>query len=238
MPGTPPALSHYVDLTPARVPKRRAALTATIRPPADNDLERIRRANQHLMSLVTDILNFARLDAGQIEFRLADVEFGSVVADLEPLLGPQLAAKGITFDHDACAPDTPDEPHLVRADPEKLRQILLNLLTNAVKFNKAGGRVTVHTRVDRDGSFIIAVADTGIGISADARLRIFAPFQQADPTVSRRFEGTGLGLWICKALIEMHQGSIEVESEEQMGTTVTTRWPARRIMTNVATAAD
>ncbi|MGZ8469728.1 MAG: PAS domain-containing protein, partial [Gemmatirosa sp.] len=99
-----------------------------------HDLERVRRANQHLMGLITDILNFARLDAGQVEFHIERLPLAPLVADLEVLVGRQIAAKALRYEHDSCAPDTPDRPHMVRADPEKLRQVLLNLLTNAVKF--------------------------------------------------------------------------------------------------------
>jgi len=118
----------------------------------------------------------------------------------------------------------------LRADQRALKQIVLNLLTNAVKFNLPGGRVTVTTQKDANGGYAIVVADTGIGISAADQERIFLPFQQADPTVSRKFEGTGLGLWISKALVELHEGSLAIDSEEGVGTTVTARLPASRVI--------
>lgn len=100
-----------------------------------------------------------------------DFDLAATIADLEPLLGPQFAAKGIRFDHDACAADTPDRPH---ADPEKLRQILLNLLTNAVKFTDAGGLIMVRCETDKDGGVVrIRVRDTGRGIPTDQLEKIF-----------------------------------------------------------------
>jgi len=187
------------------------------------DLDRVRRANQHLTGLVTDILNFARLEAGQVEFHLADVELATVVGDLEPLLGPQLAAKALTFDHDACAADTPDEPHAVRADPEKLRQILLNLLTNAIKFTAPGGRIALACETDAaDGVVRLRVSDTGRGIPADRLEQIFEPFVQVDRhSVTASQQGVGLGLAISRDLARGMGGDVTVESAEERGATFT-----------------
>ena len=191
------------------------------------DLERIRLANQHLMSLVTDILNFTRVDAGQIEFRPADVELASVVGDLESLLGPQMRAKEITFSHDGCAADTPDRPHLVRADPEKLRQILLNLLGNAVKFTDTGGRIAIVCSTDEDARAIsVRVRDTGRGIPADQLERIFEPFVQVDRHRTHESQqGVGLGLAISRELARRMGGELTAESEVGAGSTFTLTLP-------------
>jgi len=196
-------------------------------------LENIYTSGTHLLELINDILDVSKVEAGHYELHEETFDPIEVIAGCVTLVEVKAAEHRVTIE---CVHDS-KRVHL-HADQRALKQVTLNLLTNAVKFNKSGGRVTVHSRIERDGTYIIAVGDTGIGISAEARLRIFAPFQQADPTLSRRFEGTGLGLWICKALVEMHGGTIEVESEEQVGTTVTTRWPARRVMANVSNAAD
>jgi signal transduction histidine kinase len=186
-------------------------------------MKRIDRASQYLMGLVTDVLNFARIDAGQVEFHLADVELASVVSDVEPLIKPQLAAKGLSFDHDACAPDTPDQPHRVRADGEKLRQILLNLLTNAVKFTDAGGRVALACEADRTSGVVrVRVSDTGRGIPAEQLERIFEPFVQVDRhRVHDSQQGVGLGLAISRDLARGMGGDLTVESEEGRGSTFT-----------------
>jgi signal transduction histidine kinase len=214
------AIGGYTDL-----------LTLGLRGPLTDaqrqDLERVRLANQHLMSLVTDILNFARVDAGQIEFRPADVELASVVGELESLIGPQLTAKRIAFDHDACASDTPDRPHVVRADPEKLRQILLNLLSNAVKFTDAGGRVAIACEID-PGADVgrVRVRDTGRGIPPDQLERIFEPFVQVDRhrTLSSQ-QGVGLGLAISRELARGMGGDLTVESTPGQGSTFTLTLP-------------
>jgi len=191
------------------------------------DLERIRRANQHLMALVTDILNFARLDAGQLEYRLADVELATVVADVESLIGPQLVTKGVAFDHDGCAPDTPDQPHGVRADPEKLRQVLLNLMNNAVKFTERGGRVALACETDAAGGVVhVRVADTGRGIPADQLERIFEPFVQVDRhRTPESQQGVGLGLAISRELARGMGGDLTVESTPGVGSTFTLTLP-------------
>ena len=175
------------------------------------------------MGLVTDVLNFARLDAGQLEFHLADLEVGSVVADLETLVRPQIDAKGLRFDHDACAPDTPDQPHLVRADPEKIRQILLNLLTNAVKFTERGGRVSLACETDAAAGVVrIRVTDTGRGIPADQLERIFEPFVQIDRHRTHESQqGVGLGLSISRDLARGMKGDLTMTSEEGRGSTFT-----------------
>ena len=214
------AIGGYTDLLTLGL---RGPLTDAQR----HDLERVRLASQHLMSLVTDILNFARVDAGQVEFRPDDVEVASVVGDLESLIGPQLVAKGIAFDHDACAPDTPDRPHVVRADPEKLRQILLNLLSNAVKFTEGGGRVAIACETDRAADVIrLRVRDTGRGIPADQLERIFEPFVQVDRHRTHESQqGVGLGLAISRELARGMGGELTVESTPGVGSTFTLTLP-------------
>jgi signal transduction histidine kinase len=146
-----------------------------------------------------------------------------VVADLESLVGPQLAAKGLTFDHDGCAPDTPDQPHVVRADPEKVRQILLNLMTNAVKFTDRGGRVSLACETDGVAGVVrIRVTDTGRGIATCQLERIFEPFVQVDRHRTHESQqGVGLGLAISRDLARGMGGELTVESEEGRGSTFT-----------------
>jgi signal transduction histidine kinase len=190
------------------------------------DLERLRRANQHMARLVTDVLNFARLDAGQVEYRVEAVELGPLVADLETLVGPQLAAKRLAFDHDGCAPDTP-AAHTLRADAEKVRQILLNLLSNAVKFTDAGGRVALACATDPAGGVVrLRVTDTGRGIPADQRERVFQPFVQVDRHRTHESQqGVGLGLAISRDLARGMGGDLTLESEPGVGSTFTLTLP-------------
>jgi PAS domain S-box-containing protein len=196
-------------------------------------LENIHASGSHLLELINDILDVSKVEAGRYELHEEVVNPLDIISTCVALVEIRAQARQVAIDcvHGA-------NRVTLRADDRALKQVVLNLLTNAVKFNRTGGRVVVQTRLDPDGTYAIAIADTGIGISATARERIFTPFQQADPTVSRRFEGTGLGLWISKALVELHGGQIEIESEENVGTTVTARLPAARVLGNVANAAD
>ena len=215
------AIAGYADLLTLGL---RGPLTEAQR----QDLERLRRANQHLTGLVTDVLNFARLDAGRVEYRTEDVELGPLIADLETLIGPQIADKALAFDRDGCAPDTPDRPHVVRADAEKVRQVLLNLLSNAVKFTDAGGRVALACEADADaGAIRLRVSDTGRGIPADQLERIFEPFVQVDRhRTPDSQQGVGLGLAISRDLARGMGGELGAESTPGVGSTFTLTLPA------------
>ncbi len=210
------AIQGYAELLTLGL---RGPLTA----PQQQDLERIRRANQHLMALVNDVLNFARLDAGQIEFRLGDVELAPLVADLEPLVAPQLAAKGLAFTHDAGAPDASGRSPVVHADPEKLRQVLLNLLTNAIKFTSPGGHVALTCERDPDARVMrIRVRDSGRGIPEDQLERIFEPFVQVDRHRTHESQqGVGLGLAISRDLARGMGGDLTAQSVVGEGSTFT-----------------
>ena len=190
------------------------------------DLARIRRANQHLTGLVTDILNFAKLEAGQVEYQLAPVALAPVVADVEALVAPQLAAKGLAFYHDSCTAggdDGPGAPPAVRADAEKLRQVLLNLLTNAVKFTDRGGRVALRCEPDAAAGVVrLRVVDTGRGIPADRLEAVFEPFVQVDRhRTPESQQGVGLGLAISRDLARGMGGELTVESAVGEGSTFT-----------------
>ncbi len=215
------AISGYTDLLALEL---RGPLTELQRV----DLERIRRASQHLMGLVTDVLNFARLDAGKVEFHLADVELAAVVKDIEPLVMPQLTAKQLTFDQDHCLSDGWGRPRQVRADGEKLRQILLNLLTNAVKFTDAGGSVAINCDSDAPaGTVRMRVSDSGRGIPADQLERIFEPFVQVDRHRTHESQqGVGLGLSISRDLARAMGGDLVAESDLETGSTFILTLPA------------
>jgi PAS domain S-box-containing protein len=192
------------------------------------DLDRLRRANQHMTGLVEAVLNFARLDAGQVEYHLDAVPLGPVLADLEALVSPQLAGRRLAYEHDACGPDTLDRAHVVRADAEKVRQILLNLLTNAVKFTDVGGRVSLACETDAAAGVIrVRVTDTGRGIAADQLDRVFEPFVQVDRQHTHASQqGVGLGLAISRELARGMGGDLTAESTLGAGSTFTLTLPA------------
>ncbi len=192
------------------------------------DLDRLRRANQHMTGLVDAVLNFARLDAGRVEYHLEAVRLAPLVQDLKALVGPQLAAKGLAYDHDGCGPETPEQPHVVSADAEKVRQILLNLLTNAIKFTDPGGRVALGCESDVVAGVVrVLVTDTGRGIATDQLERVFEPFVQLDRQRTHTSQqGVGLGLAISRELARGMGGDLTAESTPGAGSTFTLTLPA------------
>jgi signal transduction histidine kinase len=124
----------------------------------------------------------------------------------------------------------PDGLPMLRADDRKVKQILLNLLSNAIKFTEAGGRVELRSSYRAGEGHVFRITDTGIGIAKKDISRALTPFRQIDDPLNRKYEGTGLGLPLAKSLVEMHGGSLELESEPGVGTTVTVRFPAERVI--------
>ena len=181
-------------------------------------LERIDRSQRHLLRLINDVLNLARIEARGLEFNLTDLAIADVIADLAPLIEPQLAAKSLRYDV-----RLPTTAVTVRADREKLQQILLNLLSNAVKFTDAGGAVTIDVaeRAGAEGLVFVRVSDTGKGIPADRIERIFEPFVQVDVTGIRTAEGVGLGLSISRELARGMGGDLRARSTFGKGSTFT-----------------
>jgi signal transduction histidine kinase len=185
-------------------------------------ISRIQRSQRHLLGLINDVLNFAKLEAGHVEYHIADVPVRETVDEIEPLVTPQLQAKGLEFDRAACA-----DGRVVRADGEKLQQILLNLLSNAIKFTPEGGTVTMLCE-DRGHVVCIGVRDSGIGIAAERLQHLFSPFVQVERRLNAPREGTGLGLAISRDLARGMDGDLTVESQEGRGSTFTVILPNAR----------
>ena len=189
-------------------------------------LERIQRNQRHLLALVNDVLNFAKLEAGRVEYALREVALAEVVADVAPMIEPQLAAKGVGYE--VRVPPA----QRVQADPEKLQQILLNLLSNALKFTDAGGHVTVDTALREAGPdggrpdvVFLRVHDTGIGIPRERQDAVFDPFVQVHRNLTRTVEGSGLGLAISRDLARGMGGELRVRSSEGVGSVFTLTLP-------------
>ena len=121
--------------------------------------------------------------------------------------------------------------HGLRADQRAIRQMLINLLSNAVKFTPPGGRITVKADIDREGRFVLSVSDTGIGIAKKDQPKVLLPFNQVDSRLSRKYEGTGLGLPLIKRLMELHGGWLRIDSVLGSGTTVSLIFPRERVIT-------
>jgi PAS domain S-box-containing protein len=183
-------------------------------------LDRITRSHRHLLRLVNDVLDLSRIEAGRMEYRIEEIELPIVVSSVLPMVEPQLAQAGLTLDTSI------DAAPRARADREKTQQILINLLTNAVKFTPAGGRVAVRTRRDAsDRLVLVDVSDTGIGIPAEKLASVFEPFVQVKSEQSRRAEGTGLGLAISRDLARGMGGDLTVSSRPGAGSTFTLHLP-------------
>jgi len=177
------------------------------------DLERIQSNQQHLLSIINDILNLSRIEAGQLTIDATDVPLAEVFGEVEAMIAPQVADRGVRYEADGTA-------LVVRADREKLRQVLLNLVSNAVRFTEPGGRVHLSSELAGD-QVLVRVSDTGIGIPADKLEAVFEPFVQVDAGLTRRTGGTGLGLAISRDLMQAMDGRIEASSELGRGSTFT-----------------
>ena len=175
------------------------------------DLERIDKSQRHLLSLINDILNFAKLEAGRVDFEIEAVPVAAVLAGIEPLVMPQLREKQIRYDDHRRSCDA-----VVLGDEEKVRQVLLNLLSNAIKFTQPGG--TIEIACADDGEMVsITVSDSGVGIAHEKLGAIFEPFVQVGRRLGSAHEGTGLGLSISRNLARGMGGDLVVESEVGVG---------------------
>ncbi|MGH7648307.1 MAG: CHASE3 domain-containing protein, partial [Gemmatimonadaceae bacterium] len=218
------AISGYVDLLSMEL---RGPVTDAQR----EDLARIKKSGQHLLSLINDILNLARIESGRLDLQPADVRLTDILADVEALIAPQMHAKGLSYsDANGTGSLT------VHADPEKLQQILLNLLTNACKFTPSGGSVQVtcdraphpHAPGTPNGQRMVAlrVADTGRGIPNEKLASVFEPFVQIDRHATHGSQqGVGLGLAISRHLARAMGGDLTVVSVVGVGSTFTLTMP-------------
>ncbi|HEX2778263.1 MAG TPA: ATP-binding protein [Gemmatimonadaceae bacterium] len=183
------------------------------------DFRRIRRSQRHLLALVNDVLNFARLDTGHLQYDIQPVDVAATLGEVEALVAPQFLAKELRYEL-----TVPPVPVFALADPEKLQQIVVNLLSNALKFTAAGGRVRIGCE-PRGDRVAVSVADTGRGIPEDQLEAIFEPFVQVDRSLTRESEGSGLGLAISRQLALAMHGDLTVRSEIGVGSEFTLTLP-------------
>jgi PAS domain S-box-containing protein len=187
--------------------------------------ERIRANGMHLLSLINQILDVAKVEAGRMELETETVAVNALVRDTMAMLESTAQAKGIVL-----RGQVPDDVTPIVTDAGKLRQILINLIGNAIKFTNQGEvNVTVETDADSSRPVSISVRDTGIGIAPERQQKVFEPFEQGDSSTRREFGGTGLGLSIVKAFAELIGAAIEVESELGRGTTFTVWLPTEGV---------
>jgi len=207
------AIAGYVDLLDMEV---HGPVTA----PQREALGRIQRSGKHLLALINDVLNFAKLEAGRVEYMPRDVRLADAVASVSPMIDSQLRAKGLSYEVRV------DPTIVARADLDKLQQVLLNLLSNAVKFTPSGGRVSVAAAEDGKGPadadhVALRVSDTGMGIPRDKLGLIFDPFVQVHRKLTNSVEGSGLGLAISRDLARGMGGDLHASSVEGQGSTFT-----------------
>jgi signal transduction histidine kinase len=200
------AIGGYTDLI-------EMGIRGPVTPAQREDLHRIRMSQRHLLGLINEVLNYAKIETGTVEFDVADVNVRDVLNAAESLVAPQARAKGLTLAVADCPATL-----IARADSEKVRQILVNLLSNAVKFTEQGGAIEISCRAD-DSRVVVRIRDTGIGIPADKLDAIFAPFVQVHAGSTRRHDGTGLGLAISRDLARGMGGDLTVESALGTGST-------------------
>jgi PAS domain S-box-containing protein len=183
-------------------------------------LGRIERSQRHLLRLINDVLNLARIEAGRVDYRIERLVVADIVESVLPMVEPQMAARRLRSE--VRVPQT----LVVRADREKVEQVLLNLLSNAAKFTPPDGTIRVLASPYDKGSVAVRVQDTGIGIAPEKLASVFEPFVQVDASSMRRAQGTGLGLSISRDLARGMKGDLTAESVVEVGSTFTLLLPA------------
>jgi signal transduction histidine kinase len=185
----------------------------------------INASGRHLLSVINDILDLSKIEAGRYELDERPVDVPRTIEEAIRLIRPRLDDGHLHLSR-RIARDLP----ALRADERSVRQILLNLLSNATKFTPRGGRIQVRSRLNRQGEFEMTVADSGIGMRPKDIPRALEPFVQLDGVMNRKFAGTGLGLPLVRSLAELHGGRMAIESEPARGTTVTVAFPRARVL--------
>ena len=188
----------------------------------------IRNSGQHLLAIINNVLDLSKVEAGRFELHEEDVHLASVVAAGLKFVKQQASESGLSVKSEIGSELT------LYADERALKQIVINLLSNAVKFSRENGSVAVSAFLDDGGALVLNVTDDGIGIPEKDVKRVLEPFRQADEPLIRKRSGTGLGLTLVKSLVELHGGSVRLDSVFGSGTTVSLRFPAARVRRRAA----
>jgi PAS domain S-box-containing protein len=188
-----------------------------------NSVEQIMKGGRHLLELVNDLLEISRVESGELKVSLTEVDLATTVNDIVMLVEPLAAERSVSITRRVEA-DTP----LALADEQRVKQVVLNLVSNAIKYNRNGGGVDVHLTTGEAGRVAVRIIDTGLGIAAEDLERLFSPFERlgAEQTA---VEGTGLGLALSKLMVEAMHGSLTVTSEPDVGSTFTVELPAASV---------
>ncbi len=192
----------------------------------------IRTSSSHLLAILDEVLDLSRIEAGRLDLEESPVDIAQIVGEAVAMMRTEALRGGVSVGN-----NVPGNLPLVRADGRRLKQAVLNVLSNAVRFTPEGGRAEVSAEIDAEGAPIIRILDTGVGIPPEELPKVTEVFVQGNLAVSRRQGGAGLGLPIAKRLIEGHGGTLGIESVVQGGTTVTIRLPPHRLVTEDEPAA-
>ena len=213
-------LNSILGLSESLLEQRRGSLNES----QQKSLQIIEASGSHLLSLINDILDLSKIEAGKFDYYPQVVDVDNLCRSSLSFVKEQAARKSITltYSNESSVPE-------ISADPRRLKQIVVNLLTNAVKFTPDKGQVTLEVRTDPERELIqISIIDTGIGIAPEDLKRLFTPFVQVDSSLNRQYEGTGLGLALVEKLTDLHGGSIQVESEVGKGSRFTVNLPCKQ----------
>ena len=210
-------LNSILGLSESLLEERRGPLNEHQR----NSLQMIESSGRHLLELIIDILDLSKIETGMLDYYPQIIHVDEICRSSLSFVRSQAVKKSITLIY-----DNEVSVFSISADPRRLKQILVNLLSNAVKFTPEGGQVTLRVRSEPEERLIqFSVLDSGIGIAPEDLARLFTPFVQVDSSINRQFEGTGLGLALVQKLTDMHEGSVQAESEVGVGSRFTIRLP-------------
>ena len=185
----------------------------------------IHEAGEHLLQLINDLLDISQIETGRLDLGEDEVDAESTIAFCCNLIEGRAREAGLRLEVEA-----PGNLARFRGDDLRIRQVVLNLLSNAIKFTPKGGTITLKGTMDDEGHVVFAVADTGIGIARENQKPVLETFAQVENAYSRHHQGSGIGLPLSKRLVELHGGTMELESELGVGTTVTVRFPRERVV--------
>jgi signal transduction histidine kinase len=182
-------------------------------------------AGEHLLALINNVLDISKIQAGKISLKEEPIDLHETVQGSLTAVAAQALKNKVTLHV-----ELPEALPPVHADAVAMRQILINLLSNAVKFTREGGKVTVGIERPGDGSLALVISDTGIGMTEDEIAIALEPFRQVENALTKKFEGTGLGLPIARRLVELHGGRLEIASAKNIGTVIRAYLPPERVI--------